>query len=329
MTETKPAANGKLARKLTAATSVFKAARCILAARLGTVRETVPAVATWGTDVEPVHRLRVAARRATAALDSFRDLLPARVYRKSRKALKRLRRAAGTARDADVFLASVRTFSVHQSPADRPGLHFLLGHAFAARQGAQARVVSALKTWESRDSGRANGLPDKLRRGDDAILADRAVPTLRQLLKKLNKTVQGNLDDPQRLHAARVCAKRLRYAVELFVDCYPDIVREQLSPRIEAVQDALGAANDSHQAVALLDGLLTVVRQTQPALWDTDRSGLETVRLYHVQRERDQRLAFWDAWRSWQALRPEVVLAEPTGPATPEPVQPAPRLAAL
>jgi len=78
-----------------------------------------------------------------------------------------------------------------------------------------------------------------------------------------------------------------------------------------------------------LDGLLTAVRQTQPVLWETDRGGLEAVRTYHQQRERDQRTAFWDAWRGLQALRPEVLLSEPIGPATPEPERPAPRLVAL
>jgi CHAD domain-containing protein len=314
---------------MTATTPAVKAARRILAARLAAVREAVPTAATWSTDVEPVHKLRVAARRATAALDTFFDLLSRKVYRKARKAIRRLRRAAGSARDADVFLAAVRTFSVHQSPADRPGLHFLLGHAFAARQAAQQRLVSALKSWDAQASDRVNAVPDKLRRGDEELLADRAVPTLRRLMKKLSKAAQGNLDDARQLHALRVCAKRLRYALELFVDCYPVAVRDQLLPRVEAVQDALGAANDSHQAVILLDGLLSAVRQTQPALWDTDRVGLESVRTNHQQREREQRVAFWDAWRSWQSTRPEVLLAEPMSPATPEPVQPAPRLAVL
>ena len=61
-------------------------------------------------------------------------------------------------------------------------------------------------------------------------------------------------------------AKRLRYALELFIDCFPPAVREQVYPRVEAVQDILGTANDSHQTVVLLDELLNVVRLTQPAL---------------------------------------------------------------
>jgi CHAD domain-containing protein len=273
-----------------------------------------------------VHHLRVAARRATAALDAFGDLLPEKSLHAGRKALKRLRRAAGAARDADVFLTTARAWVVHQSPAERAGLYFLLGHAFAAREAAQDAVTAALKDWKAADAAAVNALPDLLQGGKKEPLGDRAVRTLRGCLRKLNTAVRGDLDNYKKLHAVRVHAKRLRYSLELFVDCYPPAVREQLYPRVEAVQDILGAANDSHQAVALLDGLRANVWQAQPALWETVRGGIDGVRAYHQQRERDQRTAFWDWWRSWQALGPEVLLGQMT---CPQPPEPAPKLAAI
>jgi CHAD domain-containing protein len=321
--------NGRRAHAPTAGGTVTKAARRILAARLAAVRDAVPVAATWGFDIEPVHHLRVAARRATAAIDTFHDLLPNKVFRRGRKSLKRLRRAAGAARDADVFLAAVRTFAVHQSPADRPGLHFLLGHAFAAREAAQGRLVAALKAWENKAADRVSALPDRIVRDGHETVAGRALSVLPRLLKKLSSAAKRDLDDPANLHRVRVCSKRLRYAVELFVDAYPGEVRGQLLPRIEAVQDALGTANDSRQAGALLDELLQAFRRTQPALWETDRVGLEAVRSHHRQREREQRTAFWDAWRSLQALRPEVLLREPIDPARPAPGAPPHQLAVL
>src|SRR5262245_39449797 len=44
---------------------------------------------------EYVHQLRVATRRATAALSAFRFLLPDSVFKKTRKRLRRVRRVAG------------------------------------------------------------------------------------------------------------------------------------------------------------------------------------------------------------------------------------------
>jgi CHAD domain-containing protein len=318
--------NGKWVGGLATGMPVGKAASRVLGARLAVVREAVPAASGWGSDGEPVHHLRVASRRASAALDAFDDLLPAKSVRKARKSLKRLRRAAGAARNADVFLTALRTWLVHQSPADRPGLHFLLGHAFAAREEAQIGLTAALRDWDADDAAEVNALPDELRGGKKETLGERAVPQLTKLLRKLDKAVRGDLENYEQLHGVRVLAKQLRYALELFIDCYPPVVREQIYPRVEAVQDVLGAANDSHQAVVLLDTLRTNVVQAQPALWDAIRGGIDGVRAHHQQRERDQRTAFWDWWRQWQALRPEVLLGEVVSE---RPAEPAPRLAAL
>ena len=219
--------NGKWVGGLPAVMTVGKAARRVLGVRLAAVREAIPAASNWGPDAEPVHHLRVTARRAGAALDAFDDLLPKKARRKSRNALKRLRRAAGDARNADVILDGIRTWSVHQSPADRPGLQFLLGHAFAAREAAQERLAAALKEWESKAADKVYALPDLCRSGDKDSLGGRAAPTLTKLLDKLESAAQDNLDDYQKLHAVRIQAKRLRYAVELFIDCYPPAVREQ------------------------------------------------------------------------------------------------------
>src|ERR1700724_2804960 len=55
-------------------------------------------------DTEYVHQLRVGTRRAGAALRLFAVCLPEKVHRKARRFLRRIRRAAGAARDWDVFL---------------------------------------------------------------------------------------------------------------------------------------------------------------------------------------------------------------------------------
>src|SRR5438874_9864732 len=92
--------DGKWVDGLTAETPVGKAARRVLVARLAAVREALVPATKWGPNPESVHRLRVASRRAAAVLDAFADLLPGKSRRKARKALKGLRRAAGSARDA-------------------------------------------------------------------------------------------------------------------------------------------------------------------------------------------------------------------------------------
>ncbi|HEY1378277.1 MAG TPA: CHAD domain-containing protein [Gemmataceae bacterium] len=309
MSDAQPHADGKWVDGLSAETPVGKAARVSLAARFGAVCAALKPAADWGPDPEPVHDLRVASRRATAVLDAFADLLPRRVCKKARKALKRLRRAAGAARDADVFLDGIRGWSVHQSPADRPGLHFLLGHAFARRQVAQAGLAAAVDKARPDLAEELDGLERKLRDGKKGLLGERAAAALPEAVHELAEAVAGDLYDYEQLHRVRILAKRLRYALELFIDCYPPAVRERVYPRVEAVQDVLGLANDSYQAAKALDALLDAVRRTQPGLWDLVRGGIEELRSHHHQRLRDQRAAFTDWWRQWQALRPEALFA--------------------
>src|SRR5204862_202186 len=55
-------------------------------------------------DFETVHGLRVAARRAAAAVDLYADWMPHRQAARWKARLKRIRRVAGAARDADVLV---------------------------------------------------------------------------------------------------------------------------------------------------------------------------------------------------------------------------------
>jgi hypothetical protein len=89
----------------------------------------------------------------------------------------------------------------------------------------------------------------------------------------------------------------------LFVDCVPPVARDQVYPAVEAVQDILGAENDSRGAEAEAGKLLDTIRRTQPGLWDLTRPGLEDWQAFHRQRVRDQRAAFAAWFHQWQALR--------------------------
>jgi CHAD domain-containing protein len=307
--------DGKWVEGLTAETPVGAAARLALKARLGVVIDALRPAADWAADAEPVHQLRVASRRAGAALAAFADLLPAKSLRKVRKALKRLRRAAGVARDADVFIDMVRGWSVHQSPAARPGLHFLLGHAFARRQTAQDVLRVTVEAVGADASQWADNLAEKVHGGRRETLGERAALVFGPLLADFDAAARGNLSDYEQLHRVRILGKKLRYTLELFIGCLSAAAREQVYPLVETVQDILGLANDSHQAVLNLDALLNAVRTTQPGLWELVRGGLEELRTFHHQRVREQRTAFAEWWRLWQSLRPAAVLGMVTSSA--------------
>src|SRR5262245_59535563 len=79
-------------------------ARRVIAARLKSVCGWLPQAANDGLhDGESVHQMRVATRRAMVAIDLFEPLLSRRKSNWFRKHLRRIRKAAGPARDLDVM----------------------------------------------------------------------------------------------------------------------------------------------------------------------------------------------------------------------------------
>src|SRR6516225_12407109 len=119
-------AEGKWIHDLTPDTPLPDAARRVLAVRLEVVRDYLPrALHHWEKDPENVHQLRVGTRRAGAAVEIFADCLTEKAYRRARRKLRRIRRAAGEARDWDVFLEDMAEREKHQLEKQRHGLDFL------------------------------------------------------------------------------------------------------------------------------------------------------------------------------------------------------------
>src|SRR5580704_16113317 len=101
-------ADGKWITDLTASTPLVDAARRVLSVRLEVVHDYLPlALHHWKEDPEHVHQLRVGTRRAGAALAIFATCLPGKMHRRLRKHLRQIRRAAGAARDWDVFIEAL------------------------------------------------------------------------------------------------------------------------------------------------------------------------------------------------------------------------------
>src|SRR6476659_4735118 len=98
------AASGKWIDGIDADMPGDKAARRSLEPRLTIVAQSLPLAAHLAEhDIEHVHRLRVATRRAWAALKLYKDLLPSKPGRWMKKRLRKIRHAAGEARDLDVL----------------------------------------------------------------------------------------------------------------------------------------------------------------------------------------------------------------------------------
>jgi CHAD domain-containing protein len=227
--------------------SVDAAARVSLEARLTAVAHHLP-LAAYHTeqDSEHVHRLRVSTRRAAAALDLYRDWLPRKRARWIEKRLKKIRRAAGQARDLDV-----------------------LAERLARDYGDRAEAVASIVAQE-RDSVQVDivRIAEKSRRDDRFVRktarlihsvrlpqdaqAVNSMQTFRAWAAEKLADVAGQFFDAvpvatadmEALHRFRIQAKSLRYAMELLASAFGPELREIQYPVVEELQERLGRIND-------------------------------------------------------------------------------------
>jgi CHAD domain-containing protein len=299
-------ANGKWIEGLTPQTPVTDAAVRVLRTRLDVVAAWLPrAVKEAYDDPEHVHQLRVSTRRAGAALAIFASCLPEKIFRATKKRLRQLRRAAGAARDWDVFLIHLAEWG-HRRPASfRPGLDCLLGHAMSQRLMAQDHLVEAgtraLAKFDHLRTETIAAIRAPQTKPPVSDLIDLARSVLAGLLQELELAVTRDLSNYDNLHQVRIAGKRLRYAMEIFGDCFPPVFRQQHYAAVEEMQEILGRANDSHVA----SQRLTLLRQTFPQLsggeWKRLKPGIEGLLRYHQRRLPAERQLFEKWWLHWQA----------------------------
>ena len=104
--------------------------------------------------------------------------------------------------------------------------------------------------------------------------------------------MNSDLDDYENLHQVRIVGKRLRYAMELFATCFTAPFKDDIYPRIEAMQEILGLANDSYVASGALQQLADGLRVFQPNEWKRCRPGIDYLLRYHRRRFPQQRDKF-------------------------------------
>lgn len=304
-------AQGKWIDGLRPDTPLADAARRVLTVRLEVVRDHLPlAVEQADEDPEHVHQLRVGTRRAGAALDIFAGCLPDKALKSARKKVRRLRRAAGAARDWDVFLLDLAEWKDGRPTKHRPGLDFLTGYGHAQRATAQDALRQAVALHPFALDRVSAHTVAAVRRPDHgpATLGELARPTLASLLRDLESAAHGDLDDYAHLHQVRIAGKRLRYAMEVFADCFAPAFRDELYPQVEDMQEILGRANDSHVAEGRLQAIEDHLRRTNPADLKRYSPGLNGLLKHHRKRLPEEREHFLQWWGRWHGSGAETEL---------------------
>jgi CHAD domain-containing protein len=318
MAELVAPASSKWISGLTGDMPPVDAARRVLEVRLAAiVHHLGMALKAPYEDLEHVHQLRVSTRRAVAALDLFEQFLPPRVYRSSRRFFRDIRRASGAARDWDVFIGQLPAELPKRSARRQSGVDFLTGYALGKRLTAQRELEEASSDYPEAIEQRVEQVAAALEApgAGPRALAELGRTNLFVLVRELDDAMMQDLGDYARLHRVRIIGKRVRYAMEIFVDCYPPAFREKLYPMVEEMQGILGRANDSFVAGRRLRQLTAELRTACPAQWKRYKPAVDHLVRIHAKCLPQERGRF-ERWRTeWRERQIKAVFAALLQPA--------------
>lgn len=306
-------ADGKWIAGLSPAMSVADAARRVLPARFKLVlRRLPPAVKAAHRDSEHVHQLRVATRRATAALRLFAPCLPGKQARKLKELLRRLRRSAGAARDWDVFALMLEASSTLRTRSAAPARDFLAGFATTRRLDAQRELNDVAAAAGSDFASEVAALADeRFDKPDGGAIGTLAASRINDLRAALEAASSPPPAASEALHRLRIIGKRLRYSMEIFADCFAAPFRHALYPALEELQEILGRITDAHVAVQHLTDIRDHAAQFRPNDWPRYRAPVErllrTCRVV-LPRERRHVVDWLAGWKRLAAAHPTEAL---------------------
>jgi CHAD domain-containing protein len=199
------------------------------------------------TDIEDLHKFRVATRRLRAALRAFRPVFGRAMLQATSNAARTVARSTNAARDLDVFLEGLedadflervpsltRDVRDARAVAIQETLAVLDGDAYAAFRGSTESLLAATHPLAC-VSGRR-----KAARKAGAAAAAMVGQRLRGVLAYVGVV---SADDDAGLHDLRIATKQLRYVLEFFADVLPDATRDVIND-MKGLQDSLGDVND-------------------------------------------------------------------------------------
>jgi len=243
---------------------VSTAAREALRARLKTVCYYLPLSAFKSDrDVEYIHQVRVSTRRSVALLRIFRHLLAAKDAQWLDRQLKRIRRAAGEARDLDVLGQRVAEWVEQRPSSPRAALLYRI-ERYRDRAQAPVRKVQK-KMLRKHFAARVAKIVKRVQWREttpEASFAAAAAGCLRSVAEPFFQAGAEDTADLAALHCFRITAKHLRYSMEVFAAAFDPAFRTELYPCFEDVQARLGEIHDHAAALERFHGWL--------AQWDAD-----------------------------------------------------------
>ncbi len=288
-----PVPVGKWVAGVSRKQSVQETAQRILSSRLSTVLYWVPLAAHRSSeDVEYVHQLRVATRRAVEAVRMFSDLLPDSTNSELRAALREIRSAAGEARNLDVLMADF----VHSAEGLKEDACRDIAEAIRERRRVAQQPIVAIEEilLAEKFDDRIEYVLGEIRTGSNKKLKQsfgrRARSLLKPAVRRFLKAAEADLSDDEALHDLRIQTKKLRYSMEHVVAAFKPRFKNQLYVEISSLQDLMGAINDRAMAKTVLANGITNTEDAR------QRAFFRGMLLAETKAHNDLRQAFHAIW---------------------------------
>ncbi|MCD4671887.1 MAG: CHAD domain-containing protein [Anaerolineaceae bacterium] len=268
-------------------------------------------------DIEYVHRMRVATRRFRSVFDIFSACLPKKKRAAWETEISRLTKALSKARDLDVHIAMLESFSQTLPESQyHPGVHRLQLRLNQKRAHVQPQIVDDLNRM------RKMGVLDEIEKALQKMIPPQtetpspySPPLYHLAFKSINRCMNnllgydGRIQNPKKveaLHDMRLEAKSLRYTIEIFQNLYTDRLEVQLEI-VKDIQAQLGDIHDDDNWLIDLDKFLNAERERTLAYYGHERPfnllvpGIEYLRKERQKNRNRQYREFIKKWEKWKA----------------------------
>ncbi len=264
-------------------------------------------------DAECVHKTRVASRRLRAALPVFQSCFPRKKYKKWKNEIKEVTRLLADARDLDVQIEFIQKYIEKLSSlTDKESLNILLKNHQNRRNVMQPSLVNGIQKLKT-----SNTLEEIISSCNQSI-AKQSNSTFNQtiILEKAQRNIECGLqnflsmeqyvhceNEKLKHHEMRICAKKLRYTMEIFAPMYNNKLTKEIE-NIKKYQDILG---EMHDCDVWIDYLPKFIEITRPTLTDEKSiADFEKALLDFQSFIRDQRKKYYLMFvRQWEANKKE------------------------
>jgi CHAD domain-containing protein len=202
-------------------------------------------------EAEPVHQVRVAARRLRASVRLFAPYVSSLRPKVMDERLRWLGQQAGAVRDLDVLEQLMQTRAKKLDPQVAKDLEPLFEEIRLRRAKAAAALAKSLSSSRYKSLVARLSAPIAItHRGDaafGAVAGDLFAPMLKSVLRAGDRMHEDPTSDE--LHRLRKRAKASRYALEMMLAIDQKDLRPMLK-NLEDLQDMVGAHHDAVVAIS-------------------------------------------------------------------------------